>query len=30
LTKIICKLGLRVLMCSNKMCILVIVEKLHT
>jgi hypothetical protein len=30
LPKIICKLGFRVLMCSNKRCILVIVEKLHT
>jgi hypothetical protein len=30
LTKIIRKLGFRVLMCSNKRCILVIVKKLHT
>jgi hypothetical protein len=30
LTKIIRKLDLRVLMCSNKRCILVIVKKLHT
>jgi hypothetical protein len=30
LTKIIRKLGFRVLMCSNKICILVIVKKLRT
>jgi hypothetical protein len=30
LPKILCKLGVRVLMCSNKRCILVIFKKLHT
>jgi hypothetical protein len=30
LPKIIRELGFRVLMCSNKRCILVIVKKLHT
>jgi hypothetical protein len=30
LTKIICKLDLRALMCSNKRCILMLVKKWHT